>query len=148
VQQAFQRLRLRRAGSWAEGQNPVVLYAEPNFMRAQMIAQMLRSEDADVEIALNSEAAIAHAMRRRFDLMILETGLPPLGACETARRIAALDRRSSLAPILHETDETQIAVFEEADQTARPPLLFPAGALLCHAAAGEDCRPGLQAARH
>ena len=65
-----------------------VLYVEDNFDSFEMLRVMLGMSQIDVECAVNLSEALTRAGSEKFDLYLLDTGLPDgsgVGLCRTLR---------------------------------------------------------------
>jgi len=84
-----------------------VLVVDENPVSRRRIRRLLSGRQYDVETAPNRESAIAEAVRRRYEAVLLEVRPPSLEALETARAIRSLPGYSQtpLIALLPEDDE-------------------------------------------
>ena len=76
---------------------PRLLLVEDDAELADMLRRLLSSEGYDVEVALDGQAGLHFGLSRRYDLMVLDRGLP---AIEGLDLLGRLRRRGLLAPVL------------------------------------------------
>jgi CheY-like chemotaxis protein len=77
----------------ASGQSPTgarrVLIVDDNRDAADALAQLLRLEGHDAEVAYGGMQALQSAHRQRPDLVLLDLGMPGMDGFEVARRLRA-----------------------------------------------------------
>lgn len=66
-----------------------ILLADDNIDLAEALAEFLRSEGHEVETVHDGEAALSESLSGRFQVVLLDIGLPNLNGYEIARRVRA-----------------------------------------------------------
>jgi two-component system response regulator CpxR len=75
---------------------PRLLLADDDKDLCEMLAEYLRDEGFDVDVANDGEAALAQAPGGAYDLMVLDVMMPKLNGFDVLREL----RRKSLIPVL------------------------------------------------
>jgi CheY-like chemotaxis protein/HPt (histidine-containing phosphotransfer) domain-containing protein len=72
-----------------------ILVAEDNPADSTLILRLLEREGCKVEVVPDGEAALAALERERFDLVLMDIGMPRMGGLEAARRIRETERNGA-----------------------------------------------------
>jgi DNA-binding response OmpR family regulator len=86
---------------------PVVLVAEDDEDILEMVVFDLEDEGYEVLTARDGDAAIALALERRPDLVLLDVAMPGLDGYEVTRRLRA-EKSTSVTPVVLLTARAQV----------------------------------------
>ncbi len=88
---------------------PSILIVEDEPMIAAAVHQRLRGEGFETSIAASGESALEAAEAVRFDLVVLDLGLPGIDGIEVCRRLQA-GRRTPVVMLTARDDETDMLI--------------------------------------
>jgi two-component system OmpR family response regulator len=99
-----------------------ILIVEDDAALASGIARILEGEGHAVDVMSKGEDAVSAAKRERFDLLILDIGLPGIDGFEVLRRLRAAGDR---APVLDALDDRIRGLDLGADDYMAKPFAMP-----------------------
>ncbi len=92
----------------AESQNPVILIVDDNPENINVLGQILRADNCQVEFAVNGFSALEWISSKKFDLIILDVNMPGMNGFEVGTRIKNSSLNSE-TPLIYLTANTDTA---------------------------------------
>lgn len=86
-----------------------VLLVEDNEINVRLFVSLLRSPDIEVVVCGSGESAIAEAQNSRFDLILMDIGLPGMTGIEATRAL-------KVNPVTRETPVIAVSAFAFAEE--------------------------------
>jgi PAS domain S-box-containing protein len=96
--------------------NPRILYVEDNIINQKVGIMLLQDLACEVEVVDNGEKALKILDKKKFDLILLDIGLPKMDGYEVAARIRQKENGKEAKPIIaitaHIADEDRNRCYE------------------------------------